>query len=360
MERENTELLQNFVQLAKTKGAADEFLVALLTRRGWPVDDVYGALGGCWAQATGIPVPARSGSGESAKDAFLYLLSFSTLYAWTGALGSIIFELMNHWIPDPVSRINAGNLRLAVTFQMTTLAVAFPIYLLVMKLITRETETHPERLQSGVRGWLTYLALLGTASIMIGDLIWFLNSFLAGGLTLRFALKSATVMAICGSVFAYYFQPLKEAKTSQPNKAKTRNRSFGVTAGLTVAVVVCLGLGIAGTPAWQRLIELDQERTQDLQSIARGINLWHQQKINAHTSADLPSKLNEFPLRRMNVSRITDPLTGTAYQYQQKSGTEYELCARLASDTRSEQTFWSHDKGQVCFALNASESTPWQ
>ena len=51
------------------------------------------------------------------------------------------------------------------------LAVAFPIFLLVMRTILREAQNHPERLQSPVRKWLTYIALLLTAAAMICDLI---------------------------------------------------------------------------------------------------------------------------------------------------------------------------------------------
>src|SRR5678815_4564073 len=101
-------------------------------------------------------------------------------------------------------RSQVYDLRSAVTWQMACVAVSFPIYLLVMRLILREAADHPERLESGVRKWLTYLALLGTAGAMICDLIWFLDYFLTGELTLRFVLKAATILLISAAVFAYY------------------------------------------------------------------------------------------------------------------------------------------------------------
>ena len=64
---------------------------------------------------------------------------------------------------DPVSRTTYyASMRRSVTWQMATLVVAFPIFLLVMRAIVRENAAHPEQLQSGVRKWLTYIALLGT------------------------------------------------------------------------------------------------------------------------------------------------------------------------------------------------------
>src|SRR5882672_9301912 len=138
MQPDDTTQLQNFIDSSKSKGAADEFLAALLTRRGWPAGDVYAALGRYWELSTGLAIPERAGAGESARDAFLYLLSFSTLATWTMALGSMLFEFINHWFPDAVSRSNAYDMRSAVTWQMACVAVAFPLYLLVMRLILRE------------------------------------------------------------------------------------------------------------------------------------------------------------------------------------------------------------------------------
>jgi flagellar biosynthesis protein FliQ len=70
-------------------------------------------------------------------------------------------------------------------------------------------ETHPEKLESGVRRWLAYIALLIAAGAVIGDLVSFLTSFFEGELTLRFVLKVLTVMVIASGVFWYYLGSLK-------------------------------------------------------------------------------------------------------------------------------------------------------
>src|SRR5882762_3559705 len=114
MQPDDTVRLQNFIDGSKGKGAADEFLAALLTRRGWPAGDVYAALGHHWESSTGLAIPERPGAGESARDAFLYLLSFATLATWTTAIGSMLFEFINYWFPDAVSRSYAYDFRYAV------------------------------------------------------------------------------------------------------------------------------------------------------------------------------------------------------------------------------------------------------
>jgi Domain of unknown function (DUF5671) len=360
MQPEDMTKLQDFVDSSKNKGASDEFLAVLLTRRGWPAGDVYRALGAYWERATGLTIPERTGAGESARDAFLYLLSFFTLATWTTAVGSMFFQFINHWFPDAVSRGATYDLRSTVTWQMASVAVAFPIYLWVMRTILREVANHPERLESGVRKWLTYIALLGTAGAMICDLIWFLDYFLAGELTVRFVLKALTVMVISGSVFAYYIGSLRWNRAANPGRARSRSVVFAASATLAVIAACSIGLGVAGTPSIQRRIEADRKRVEDLRNLAFAIKQWH----DAH--ATIPPTLADLRNQPRPAFRMADPETNAAYEYRPKTGTSYELCASFYSDdardglrTTYPPNFWDHGKGQSCFPLDAAKAVPY-
>jgi hypothetical protein len=204
-----SEKLHAFIEASKAKGAADDFLVSLLREQGWPAKDIYAAFGSYYQSLTGLTAPVRAGgAGEAARDAFLYLLSFSTLATWTIALGSLMFAYINRWFPDPVTRANIP-FRNEIAAEMASVMVAFPIFLLAMRFIVRDVEAHPEKLESGVRKWLTYIALLIAAGAVIGDLITFLTFFLQGELTARFVLKVLTVLVIAGGVFWYYIGSLR-------------------------------------------------------------------------------------------------------------------------------------------------------
>jgi hypothetical protein len=208
---DTSDKLGAFIEAAKSKGASDEAVVGLLRERGWPVKNIYAAVGRYYELLTGVPVPERrGGTVEAARDAFLYLLAFSTLATWTIALGSLAFKLIDHWIPDPVATQSYFSYRYDISYQIASITVAFPIFLIVMRFILREVEISPERLQSSVRKWLTYIALLLTAGMMIGDLVTFLTTFLQGELTMRFVLKALVVIIIAGSVFWYYLGSLRE------------------------------------------------------------------------------------------------------------------------------------------------------
>lgn len=357
---ENLKLLE-FVEASKSKGASDEFLTSFLARRGWPQEDIDTALARFWERATGLAVPQRTGGGESSRDAFLYLLSFSTLATWTSALGSMLFQFIDHWLPDPVTGVLRDNLRTAVTWQMASIAVAFPIFLLVMRSILREAQEGPERLQSGVRKWLTYIALLLTAGAMICDLIWFLDYFLTGELTSRFVLKAATVMLICGAVFVYYLGSLHWSRDTNVTLAKSRSLKFGMGATAVVVAAFSIGLGIAGTPAVQRRIEADHRRVQDLRAISQAIHFRYQR--DGKSGEPLPATLSELAGKGIQPAQTSDPETGASYEYRVKSGTVYELCAVFSGPQEADQfrqtQFWYHEQGRTCFTLDASTPPAW-
>jgi hypothetical protein len=197
--------LVKFVEAAHAQGASDELVAELLERRGWPRKEVYAAFDAMYERLAGIPMPRPgSGSFEAARDAFLYLLSFGTLGTWTGGLGSLFFTLIDAGFPDPLSPQQVRNFNQEISGALASLIVAFPAYLLTMRILLRGVREQPERLESGVRKWLTYIALLIAAAAVIGDLVTFLSYFLRGDLTTRFLLKVLTVLVIAAGVFAYY------------------------------------------------------------------------------------------------------------------------------------------------------------
>jgi hypothetical protein len=346
---EDTTNLQAFVDAGKSKGASDEFLAALLTRRGWPADDVYAALGNYWERATGVSLPQRAGSGESSRDAFLYLLSFATLATWITALGSMLFQFIDHWLPDAVAAGYTPDLRSEVTWQMASIAVAFPVFLFVMRVIFGEAAGQPERLQSGVRRWLTWIALLITAGTMIGDLISFLAHFLMGELSARFVLKSGIVIVLAAAVFAYYVTSLRWNRSTDVGRERKRGIAYGAAAAAVVIAAFCVGLGVAGTPSVQRRIEADSVRVQDIRQIAFVV------QATDRRNGSVPQSL-----AGLRIVRRTDPESHQPYEYRPTGNDTWEVCATFATaETTPGDPFWNHGAGRTCFAFEASQAIPW-
>jgi hypothetical protein len=135
--------LDEFIERAKAGGATEESLVGILTARGWPEKEVYEALAAHYERVTSVEIPRRGGAGTAAKDAFFYLLVFSTLATWTIGLGSLAFTLIDRWLADTL--FSGGNYyqgydTYSVAAALASILVAFPIYLLVSRgLISRCT-----------------------------------------------------------------------------------------------------------------------------------------------------------------------------------------------------------------------------
>ncbi|HTZ47559.1 MAG TPA: DUF5671 domain-containing protein [Verrucomicrobiae bacterium] len=205
--------LQKFIDTAKEHGASDETLLGVLENAGWPKSAVWSALGERYEALSGLRIPPGKKSTTPAKDAFLYLLSFATLATWTISFGSICYSLIDDWIRDPLAQ---NNYRLSFSYEISNelaaLIVTFPLYLFVMRVILSQTRHAPEKLESGVRKWLTYIALLIAAAIMIGDVVTFLAFYLRGEVTSRFIAKVIVTLLISGGVFWYYLGSLREAR----------------------------------------------------------------------------------------------------------------------------------------------------
>jgi hypothetical protein len=205
--------LGGFIQVAKERGVPDDALVPLLKQNGWSERRVYRALSDYYAGALGVVPPSRGGRGVDARDAFLYLLNFITLGFWVIALGELLTTLVDRWFPDPASP-SYGSLLSQVAWPLASIIVAFPCFVVVGRLIAAEIVRRPETADSGVRSWLTYLALVVAAVCVLTDAIWVLDAFLTGALTIRFVLDSVVVIGLGGGVFGYYLTSLRQPATA--------------------------------------------------------------------------------------------------------------------------------------------------
>ncbi|MEA2688513.1 MAG: hypothetical protein QOD51_1120 [Candidatus Eremiobacteraeota bacterium] len=198
-----------FIRTAKERGVPDDALVPLLRQNGWSERRVYASLTEYYGETLGVAPPSRSGRGEYAYEAFLYLLNFITLGLWAVALGQIFCTIIARWLPDPARPLGAASLVHEVAWQLATIIVAFPCFLLVGRLIARELSRRPDAFDSGVRAWLTYVALVITGMIALGDGIWFVSEFLRGALTAQFVLDTLVVVGLSGGIFNFYARTLR-------------------------------------------------------------------------------------------------------------------------------------------------------
>lgn len=211
--------LDAFIRTAKSAGVPDAALVELLKQNGWSERRIFRSLSGYYFQVLGVAPPSRSAHSESARDAFLYLLNFITLSSWTVALGNLCYVLIARAFPDPTNLgyrpYGPGSPTDQIAWQLASIIVTLPVFAFINRVIARELRRRPDLIDSAVRLWLTYLALVIAATIVIADGIWFLDALLRGGITVRFVLDSLVLLILGGGVFAYYFAGLQPSATNQ-------------------------------------------------------------------------------------------------------------------------------------------------
>ncbi|MDP2621132.1 MAG: DUF5671 domain-containing protein [Hyphomicrobiales bacterium] len=200
--------LANFVKEALMRGAARQEIASALLGAGWPEAQVRAALAGYAEMEFPVPVPVpRPRHYLSARDAFVYLVLFSTLGLSAYYLGSLIFQLIDVTFPDPALQTRGGFWgKDRIRWAVAVLVVSFPLYLYLAARTASEVAAESSRRASRVRKWLTYMTLFAAALVIIGDLVALIYQFLTGDLTIRVALKILTVAIISGAIFIYYLR----------------------------------------------------------------------------------------------------------------------------------------------------------
>jgi hypothetical protein len=133
----------------------------------------------------------------------------------------------------------------------------------------------------------------------------------------------------------------------------SRNTVAAAGGVVIFVVVVALGFRELGSPRTQRLKQIDSRTLQMMSQLA-------QQNFQRYANdKKLPADLNNVRLPKKN------PANGEEIRYRVKTGSEYELCARFATDSRedrgdagSEDKFWEHPEGDYCFSIDAAGSVP--
>lgn len=204
------ELLE-FVRAALGRGVPRAQIEDVLRKSGWTTDQIQGALTAYADIDFPIPVP-RARPYLSAREAFIYLVLFGTLYASAYNLGSLVFDFINRAFPDASQTFDGFEeySRQSIRWSISWLIVAFPVFMYLSWSTERDIDRDPMKRASKVRRWLTYLTLFSAACALLGDFTTLVYNALGGELTVRFVLKVLTVALISGTAFVYYLNDIRQ------------------------------------------------------------------------------------------------------------------------------------------------------
>jgi hypothetical protein len=200
--------LELFARESLLRGLDRNAIKNALVHAGWTADQAQTAIDAYADVPFAVPVP-RPRPQLSAREAFLYLLLFTTLYLSSYHLGSLLFDLINRAYPDAVERTYGRSLGDSMRWSVSYLIITFPTFVFIARYIARDVAKRPVKRLSPIRRWLTYLTLFVAAAVLIGDLTTVVYNVLAGELTIRITLKVMVVILIAGSVFGYYLSDLR-------------------------------------------------------------------------------------------------------------------------------------------------------
>jgi hypothetical protein len=131
------------------------------------------------------------------------------------------------------------------------------------------------------------------------------------------------------------------------------NRLAAAISTAVVLAAVIAGLYLAGSPAEQRLLRMDERRVRDLDRLTNVIGSYTRQR------EELPDSLEQLLDGQLLDELPVDPATGEPYEYL-CADTSYQLCAVFAQPARDvdEFDFWNHPAGRHCFEFTPPEPRP--
>jgi hypothetical protein len=286
----------------------------------------------------------------SAKDFFIHLASMVALYWATGSLIALLYTVIDAVHP-PIYYGGSGS----IAWPVASLIVIFPLFILFSWLLQKDYAASPEKMQLGVRKWLTYITLFVSGAILAGSLISVIYKFLDGQeLTTGFLLKVLSWLVVAGLVFGYYLQTIRD------KVGASQRKSWLILAVVLVLGSIVAGFSIIGSPKTQRLTNYDNQKVSDLLNIQSQVVQYWQQKQT------LPENLDALRDPLSSVYGIPmDPQSGASYTYKKTAAMSFEICAdfNLESTPQGEKVRmsnamyyvgvgnenWMHGVGNHCF-----------
>lgn len=345
---------------------------------GWTEDEIEASyreavisLGAPMPTATNRPTLTKK---AGAVDVVINFFSFVLLGIVATALGTLYFQIVNHFFPDQLDATNwysASAQADSIHSATAALLIGFPIYCLALRWWFGKFREDEGRVESKLSKWLTYLVLLAAALTMVGDAIAIVYTFLQGEITSRFFLKAFIILALAGGIFGFYFLERRKIQYHIPLSRSVFQR-FGLGAALVVFVGIVLGFAASGSPLSERARNFDESRSSQLASLASCID---QYSLELGRLPETLAELRQSSQYNYCWTYFNDPETAVPFEYRVVTPTkatgaivvgEYELCGTFTLDTSALSPassgmggVWDmHGTGRNCHTLQARLSQP--
>ena len=169
--------LTSFVRDCLARGVARGDITRELAAAGWSEREATLALDAFAESSLPVPVPRKRVS-SSARDAFLHIVAMVALFNVALASGSILFILIERWLPLPIDEHWNGYWKSSLRWGVAHIMVSLPVLWCAQRVINRDVARNPVSRLTPVYRFLAYLAVLVMALVMLGDLVYVVFSLL--------------------------------------------------------------------------------------------------------------------------------------------------------------------------------------
>lgn len=307
-------------------------------------------------------------------DFFLYAGFIIALITVVVSFINLSFNALERLFPDPLNRYY--TMSTAMQAALAYLIIAFPVLVVLAKIIRKTINKVPEKANLMLRKWVLYAILFISGLIALGDIITLIRYFLMGDLGTLFISKILVVLLVAVILFVYFVHQL----TYENEYSKKSVKVFEWVSALVFGLVVVFGFIMMGSPAKQRQIRFDDQRVNDLQTIQWQVINYYQQYGNL--PADLVKLADPLSSSSLPIDPSMDPLKQYEYLTNPKDKNEFSLCAVFDLSTDEANKYkesygggsyyeaklgdavavssrpwtgdvlndnWAHDTGRACF-----------
>lgn len=374
MENKKWELIK-YISVSVQKGVFQDEIKKQLRMVGWSEEEINQS----YAEALigiGVPIPDKNleksfTKKSSTVEIIINLFSFILLGIFATSLGVLSYGIINYFLPDRLAiSYDYGSFAsfALIHYAIAALVISFPLYYFTIKLWFKSFHVNENKEESKLTKWITYLVLLITAILIVGDLIAVIFNVLQGEITIRFFLKALVILLIVGGIFGFYFLERKKVQYRK-EVAEKMFSIFGWLATGLIIVAIILGFVVSGSPTTGRKRSFDEIRANDLQELASCIGDYaSKHKALPNSLVDLQSDSSYS-----YCANKKDPETGEIYEYKvikekieqgQIVKGEFELCADFSLILKNQNykqgfynennnsKWYQHEIGRSCDSEN--------
>jgi len=210
-----TKELIDYIKNKRSLNTSDDEIRDKLKKYAWKDEDINDAFND--PRTADVPIPPYKmqdyvkqqslSSSRSMWDAFQHVLMFISMGVVAIAIGLLIHEYINYFIPeyrgDPIIRLPD------VKEELASIIVTLPIFLFLFNRINKQTEENPAIRQLKARTVLTYLTLIITFIIVVSNVIHIVYNFLDGSVTANFVAHFLNTTSISGIIFWYFLNQVR-------------------------------------------------------------------------------------------------------------------------------------------------------